>query len=672
MRSMTRRRLSIALLAFGLPFIAGACAAPVGAVRIDPQKVQRELTGNVLSTGQLSRSTRNALFLHGLSGRFDDDPEAALDTMRSGILAGRSGPHVFPAMAELSFFHAERSGKPSYYLAAALYAWIFLFPDGGASPPDPLDPRLRMAADLYNRGITLGLASPDGTVMEMRAGTYELPWGELQVAFDKNRLRWSGRELRNFVPVAELRVDGLQVRFRRPGIGAALAAGITPMSEDEVVRDIIAPRFQVAATALLRIDDARKQWEGGRMQASLDLYPESETETVMIGGRAVPLEQEPTAALAWALQESPVWERELKGFFGNVFQVGAKNQLVSLTPHRFGQIPVVFVHGTASSVGRWAEMVNVLQADSAIRDRYDFWAFSYDTGNPIVYSSMILRDALTSAVKLLDPEGKDPGLKQMVVIGHSQGGLLAKMTVVNTGSKLYDAAFKKPIDQLNVSEETLDIVRRAMFVEPLPFVKQVIFICTPHRGSYLAAGEFVGNLLRRIVSMPARLVKGTAELISDRDALTRTPAGNRLPTAVDNMSPRSPFIKTLSIIPIDPGVTAHSIIAVKGDGPIETGDDGVVKYDSAHIDGVTSEVVVRWSTRSRASRKPSRKSGGSCARTSAPSEAGRRQVAWYRCGPRGLVVAVMTKVSERALAADKDPAFSQRIREGLPLPPPLP
>ena len=54
---------------------------------------------------------------------------------------------------------------------------IFLFPGGaGASLPDPLDPRLRMAADLYNRGITLGLASADETVMEMRAGTYELPW----------------------------------------------------------------------------------------------------------------------------------------------------------------------------------------------------------------------------------------------------------------------------------------------------------------------------------------------------------------------------------------------------------------------------------------------------------------------------------------------------------------
>jgi pimeloyl-ACP methyl ester carboxylesterase len=199
-----------------------------------------------------------------------------------------------------------------------------------------------------------------------------------------------------------------------------------------------------------------------------------------------------------------------------------------MTPHRFGQIPVVFVHGTASSAGRWAEMINVLQGDPAIRDRYDFWAFSYDSGNPIVYSSMILRDALTNAVKLLDPEGKDPGLQQMVVIGHSQGGLLTKMMVVNTGTQLYDAVFKKPLDQLKISDETRDFVRRTLFVTALPFVKRVIFISTPQRGSYQAASELVRTLVQRLVSTPARLVKGTAELLANREALAVTQGGKPL------------------------------------------------------------------------------------------------------------------------------------------------
>jgi hypothetical protein len=66
-----------------------------------------------------------------------------------------------------------------------------------------------------------------------------------------------------------------------------------------------------------------------------------------------------------------------------------------------------------------------------------------------------------------------------------------------------------------------------------------------------------------------------------------------MPTSVDNMAPDSPFDQALNSLPIAPGVVAHSIISVKGDGPFETGNDGVVAYRSAHIDGVESELVVR-------------------------------------------------------------------------------
>jgi hypothetical protein len=59
------------------------------------------------------------------------------------------------------------------------------------------------------------------------------------------------------------------------------------------------------------------------------------------------------------------------------------------------------------------------------------------------------------------------------------------------------------------------------------------------------------------------------------------------------MTPGNPFLRTLADIPVAPGVAAHSIIAVRGSGPPETGSDGVVSYASAHIEGVESEFVVR-------------------------------------------------------------------------------
>jgi hypothetical protein len=339
-----------------LLLLAAACAAPVGAVRLDPRVVHQELTSNALTTGDPSRFTRNVLVWHDLVERFKRDPEAALEHLRRLVVDGQGGDDEIFALAELSFLHAEESGKRPYDLAAALYAWMFLFPEAGMGAPDPLDPRLRLAADLYNRSLTSAFMSADRAVVVLAAATYELPWGKLEVALDRGQLRWAGRELIDFVPVAELEVRGLQSRFRRPGIGVALAAGIAPVADDQAARDFLAPRLKVSATALLRFDGGRQALLADQVRATLELYPASETETVAIGGRAVPLELEPTAALGWALKEAAPWERELKGFLGTVFQVESAPALVSLSPYVPGRIPVVFVHGTVSSGGRWAEM----------------------------------------------------------------------------------------------------------------------------------------------------------------------------------------------------------------------------------------------------------------------------------------------------------------------------
>ena len=43
---------------------------------------------------------------------------------------------------------------------------------------------------------------------------------------------------------------------------------------------------------------------------------------------------------------------------------------------------------------------------------------------------------------------------------------------------------------------------------------------------------------------------------------------------------------------VAPTTKAHSIIAVQHDPPRAGGSDGMVPYDSAHVDGVASELLV--------------------------------------------------------------------------------
>ena len=84
------------------------------------------------------------------------------------------------------------------------------------------------------------------------------------------------------------------------------------------------------------------------------------------------------------LERSNLWEFELRGFFLGDFrpEQTAEEGLIFLGPHHPGRVPVVLVHGTASSPARWAEMVNELTADPDLRGRISIWLFVYNTGNP--------------------------------------------------------------------------------------------------------------------------------------------------------------------------------------------------------------------------------------------------------------------------------------------------
>jgi triacylglycerol esterase/lipase EstA (alpha/beta hydrolase family) len=239
-------------------------------------------------------------------------------------------------------------------------------------------------------------------------------------------------------------------------------------------------------------------------------------------------------------------------------------------------------------------MLNTLRADPVIRKRFQFWFFQYNSNNLITISAAQLRETLSGMVGKLDPKGQDPAMQQMVVIGHSQGGLLTKMTAVTPGDNLWKSFSDKSLDELDTSPEIKDQVRRMLFFEPLPFVTRVVFIATPHRGSFLSK-QWVRNLVRRVVTIPVDLLFNKAEIYNKLSTQLKLPAsmGNKVPTSIDGMSAENPLLKSLVKLPVQPKVTGHSIIAVLPGMEIETGNDGVVEYTSAHIDGLASEFIVR-------------------------------------------------------------------------------
>jgi pimeloyl-ACP methyl ester carboxylesterase len=573
--------------------LAAGCATPIGVRYVDRRVAYQSLTTNVVANQKMSSFSARELINFNLYQEFEDNPQKALADLHAGLAPKGDEDRVF-ALAELSFLHAHNSGDRSYYLATAVYAYAFVLPGQHGTPPRGIDPRLRWAVDLYNQSLTQAAKSDEGAYAIPMGGKFKLPFGELTVEFSERDLIWAGFRMKDFVPAADLEVRGLRNRYRTPGIGAALAASIEPLGTATGKQSArIPPRLKIPVTAFLRLDDPRSALASGKLRGELEFYTPDSARSLKIAGVDVPIEYETTSALALTLEGAPVWDFEIAGFRSGDFTIGDANLregLFMLHPHKTGRTPVVLVHGTASSPARWAELVNELENDPRFWEKYEIWLFMYNTGNPIAYSGMLLRDALSELVKELDPDGTDPGLRQMVVVGHSQGGLLAKMTVIDSGTHLWP--FSVPPEQLDIDVEARALLAHALLIKPLPFVRRVIFIATPHRGSYQALG-ILGNLASWLVHLPGRFTKLSLELLTLQQKGFLLGPMSGVPTSIDNMNPTNRFIRGLSAVTIADGVVAHSIVGVEGGGPPAEGGDGVVKYSSAHIDGVESEKIVR-------------------------------------------------------------------------------
>jgi pimeloyl-ACP methyl ester carboxylesterase len=588
--------------AAALATAAVLCACGGVPVRVEPAPptlVQRELTANILNSGEPSMLARQALQRHGQVEVWRRDPRAALAELHRREGLTRGGFRMF-ALAELSYAHAQASGDRSYYLAAAVYAYTLLFPgDDERLPLEAADPRLRLACELYNRGLAEALRRPDDGLVEIAPSQWTLPFGTLEIAFDPAELSFGGYRFERFVPAADLSVRGLRNRYRRGGIGAPLVAALSREETRalETVYRRVPEQQRLPVTAFLRIAAPNASLKRGRFEARLELYSEDDALTVEVDGRDWPLEFETSSALASTLADSPWWDFELAGFLSDAVrpfrdEPGESDGLLLVHPYRPGRMPVVLVHGTASSPARWAELVNELEFDRDVWDRFQIWLYIYNTGNPVAYSAGNLRHALDRAVAELDPAGSDPALRRMVVIGHSQGGLLTKLLAVDSGDVFWRQASDVPLETLKMSDETRAILRRTAFFTPAPYVSRVIFVCTPHRGSYLA-GVSLARLVSSLVSMPADLTARLYDVVTLNEGARVLNSFGGLPTSIDDMNPSSDFIRALAALPIAPPIAVHSIIAVEGDGPPEDGGDGVVRYESAHIEGVLSEKVVR-------------------------------------------------------------------------------
>jgi pimeloyl-ACP methyl ester carboxylesterase len=539
-------------------------------------------------THHLSGASAAVVARHGLVELAANDPAAAARALETKVQT-TPDPDRALALAELSYQAGLRQPSRSletamlwYRDAAALAALALAEPK--CSSPD-------QALQIHNAALArLIRASQEAVGLDGRNWRQVL--GDQGVALGSPAPYLDPERIVDLRVAADLWVKGLDHLYYTPGVGVPLVAHrLADPSLSLDPRDHFLPKdLRTSATAVLYPGGGLAGGEWKRNRSTLLLFDPIGAHAVRFGDRDVELAGDRTSALAAEVSRSHLSSLEWAGLFEPDFKhPGADTGLYMTRPYEAGKIPVVFVHGLFSSPRAWAQTINELQNTPELSDRYQFWVFLYPTGLPIPTSAARFRAALAQARDAVDPTHRDTALDHMVLVGHSMGGLLSKMMAQDSGLALWNSAILVPPAQFKAPADLRKIVDDSLVFRPLPFVRRVVFIATPHRGSPLA-NDVVGQVASSLVRRPDDVAQQFAEIedLNGRDVISQD-LMRRGRNAVGNLRTDSPILTALDKIPIDANIPYHSIIPLIGGF---TGTDGIVEYRSSHLDHPVSEKIV--------------------------------------------------------------------------------
>jgi pimeloyl-ACP methyl ester carboxylesterase len=239
----------------------------------------------------------------------------------------------------------------------------------------------------------------------------------------------------------------------------------------------------------------------------------------------------------------------------------------------------------------WRDIVAEMTSDPEISARYQFMVFSYPSSFPVVDSAALLRDELAAIRRTYDPEGKDPLSTNMVVAGHSMGGILTHTLVADIGDNLWKQFSDTPLDEVPLGDAERGDIRKLVYFDPDPAARRAVYFSTPHGGANMAEKSIAG-LLAEVAKLPASVTRIHDELVDPRlNGHFKVPI-NRRYTSRESLEPGAPMVEAMESSPYIKEVIYHSIIGDRGKGDTPNSSDGVVEYWSSHQEGAASEVIV--------------------------------------------------------------------------------
>lgn len=267
--------------------------------------------------------------------------------------------------------------------------------------------------------------------------------------------------------------------------------------------------------------------------------------------------------------------------------------LYMLEPYNPNKKIIVLVHGLASSPEAWIRLTNDIMGDAVLRENFQVWQVFYSTNMPIIESRFQIYALLNKAFAQID--AKAPAKKDAVLIGHSMGGIIARLLVSDAD------VTKKALAMMNNRQlnkyQKLPIVSQRLVMKDIPNFSRAIFLASPHKGTDYADRWFT-KAARKIIRIPGAFLSAISDSIQNqdldvKDLLTQIDQG-LIQNGPSDLSHQSKFMELTKDIAPRKGLAFHSIMGnITNSEDLNIITDDVVPYKSAHLDGAVSEKIIK-------------------------------------------------------------------------------
>lgn len=634
-RPLARRVVAALLLACLAPTCIIGCATSAEWVKV------RDTPRNPLA-GTLDLVSRNGpkptertlqlLRRYDLESELKGDRAALLARLEDFQRREPDREHEY-AMAEIAYITATQAEKLhrqkalQFYGTALIHAYRYLF-ESEVDPAgrslslaiNPYDPQFRGASDLYNQSLEsmMRLVQQEGAIRPGLSRTVVTANSNCSFTVAMHSTGWHDDDIDRLEFVSDYQIRGLQNHYHTYGLGVPLIAVRRSHDGQDPAEHFYPPSVCFPLTAFLRVErpnQASRDRSGVNSAASpaqgpaatdpsaphfvLELYNPLDQQAIQVAERGVPLEADLSTPLAYFLNQ-PQFRDEDLSTAGLLHPGDAKKLqgLYMLEPFDPKKMPVVMVHGLWSSPITWMEMYNDLRSDPQVRDHYQFWFYLYPTGQPFWVSATQMREDLAKMRREVDPSRQDPALDEMVLVGHSMGGLISKLQTVESADAFWNTMSDHPFAELKADPETVRALATTYYFRPNPSVRRVVTLGTPHRGSPFSNDltRWAGN---KLISLPRKMIDGRNQLLAQNKHYFRDNAPIDVTTSIDSLSPQDPLPPTLLAARPGPWVTYHNVVG-RDPNPgwrkyfVDDGD-GVVPFASARLDNMPqleSQIVV--------------------------------------------------------------------------------